>query len=118
MFVLGLLLALIAVGAFVVVLVGGAHEQALLFSGSVQTSTLVFFLAGAAALLVFIIGLELIRSGVGKANQRRKDRRRLRKLESREEARGQGATTPASGKHADTPAETPTTPETSEERRE
>lgn len=84
MLVLGLILILIAVAAVVTVLVSGTDEQSALFGGSVQLPTLVVFLAGAAALLLFMVGLGLVRSGLGREVRRRKDARRLRKLERRE----------------------------------
>ena len=87
MFVLGLILILLSAGALVAVLASGTDDQAAMYGGSVNLPTLVVFLAGAAALLLFIMGLELVRSGLKRANQNRKNTRRLRKLERREEAR-------------------------------
>ncbi len=87
MFVLGLILILLSAGALVAVLASGTDDQSAMYGGSVNLPTLVVFLAGAAALLLFIMGLELVRSGLKRANQNRKNTRRLRKLERREEAR-------------------------------
>jgi len=87
MFVLGLILILVSAGALVAVLASGTDDSAALYGGSVSMPTLVVFLLGAAALLLFVIGLELVRSGVKRANQNRRDKRRLRKLERREELR-------------------------------
>ena len=87
MFVLGLILILLSAGALVAVLASGTNDTAALYGGSVTMPTLVVFLLGAGALLVFVIGLELVRSGVKRANQNRRDKRRLRKLERREELR-------------------------------
>jgi hypothetical protein len=87
MFVLGLILILLSAGALVAVLASGTDDTAALYGGSVTMPTLVVFLLGAGALLVFVIGLELVRSGVKRANQNRRDKRRLRKLERREELR-------------------------------
>ena len=87
MFVLGLILILLSAGALVAVLASGTDDQAAMYGGSLNLPTLVVFLAGAAALLLFIMGLELVRSGLKRANQNRKNTRRLRKLERREEAR-------------------------------
>lgn len=87
MFVLGLILILLSAGSLIAVLSSGTGDQASLYGGSVQLPTLVIFLAGAAALLIFIMGLELVRSGVRRANENRKAKKRLRKLEKREELR-------------------------------
>jgi len=92
MFVLGLILILLSAGALVAVLATGADDQAAMYGGSVQLPTLVIFLAGAAALLLFIMGLELVRSGLKRANKNRKNNRRLRTLEKNEaEQPGQNA---------------------------
>jgi hypothetical protein len=87
MLVLGILLILLSAGALLAVLGSGTDEQAGLYSGTVELPTLVMFLAGAATLLIFIMGLELLRSGIRKANRNRKDTSRLRKLEQRENER-------------------------------
>ena len=90
MFVLGLILILLSAGALVAVLATGTNDQAAMYGGSIELPTLVIFLAGAAALLLFIMGLELVRSGVKRANQNRLNKKRLRKLEKREDARQDG----------------------------
>ena len=90
MFVLGLILILLSAGALVAVLASGTDDQAAMYGGSIELPTLVLFLAGAAALLLFIMGLELVRSGVKRANQNRLNKKRLRKLEKREDARQDG----------------------------
>ncbi len=87
MLALGIILILVSAGALVVVLTSGASEQAALFSGKVELPTFVVLLAGAATLLIFIMGLELFRSGVRRANRNRKDSRRLRKLEQEQQRR-------------------------------
>jgi hypothetical protein len=87
MFVLGLILILLSAGALVAVLASGTDDQAAMYGGSLNLPTLVVFLAGAAALLLFIMGLELVRSGLKRATQNRKNTRRLRKLEKREAQR-------------------------------
>lgn len=90
MFVLGLILILLSAGTLVAVLATGTNDQAAMYGGSIELPTLVVFLAGAAALLLFIMGLELVRSGVKRANQNRLNKKRLRKLEKREDARQDG----------------------------
>ena len=91
MFVLGLLLIVLSAGALVAVLASGTDDQAAMYGGSIHVPTLVIFLAGAAALLLFIMGLELVRSGLKRANRTRRNNKRLRKLEKREERHGDEA---------------------------
>ena len=102
MLVLGLVLILLAAGSFVAVLASGTDDKAALYGGSVEMPTLVIFLAGALALLVIVLGVELVRSGIRRANQNRQTKKRLRKLERREQLRREdqaaaGGTVPAEG---------------------
>src|SRR6478672_675468 len=87
MLVLGLVLILLAAGSFVAVLASGTDDKAMLYGGSVEMPTLVIFLAGALALLVVVLGVELVRSGIRRANQNRQTKKRLRKLERCEQLR-------------------------------
>ena len=87
MLVLGLVLILLAAGSFVAVLASGTDDKAALYGGSVEMPTLVIFLAGALALLVIVLGVELVRSGIRRANQNRQTKKRLRTLERREQLR-------------------------------
>src|SRR3954451_9244408 len=106
MLALGIILILLSAGALVVALTSGSGENATLFSGNVELPTFVVFLAGAATLLVFIMGLELFRSGVRRANRNRKDSRRLRKLEQQQRgASGEptGERTTSTGQPNETP---------------
>jgi hypothetical protein len=89
MLVLGLVLILFAAGSFVAVLASGTDDKAVLYGGSVEMPTLVVFLAGALALLIVVLGVELVRSGIRRANQNRQTKKRLRKLEQREQLRRQ-----------------------------
>jgi hypothetical protein len=91
MLVLGIVLILIAAGSFVAVLASGTDDHAVLYGGSVQMPTLVVFLAGALALLIIVLGVELVRSGIRRANQNRQTKKRLRKLEKREQLRREQA---------------------------
>ena len=107
MLVLGIILILIAAGVLVAMLVSGTTgPQATMFDGHLHASALVFFLIGAATLLVFIMGLELIRSGLRRANRNRKNNKRLRRLERREAARREEASrreaAATTGPHAST----------------
>ena len=93
MLVIGLLLVLLAALALVAALTAGGDDPAVFDLGivTVETNTLGAFLLGAATLLVFVIGLELIRSGVRRANRRRKEHRELARraeqLEAQEAAK-------------------------------
>ncbi len=102
MLVLGLILILLSAGSLVAVLSSGTDDHAQLFGGAIDVSTMVVFLAGAAALLVFIMGLELVRSGVRRANTNRKTKKKLRNLEKREEQRADSTDTTAGAGSTDT----------------
>ena len=92
MLVLGLVLILFAAGSFVAVLASGSDDKAALYGGSVEMPTLVVFLAGALALLIVVLGVELVRSGIRRARENRQTKKRLRKLEQREQLRRQDET--------------------------
>ena len=92
MLVLGLVLILFAAGSFVAVLASGTDDKAALYGGSVEMPTLVVFLAGALALLIVVLGVEMVRSGIRRANQNRQTKKRLRKLEQREQLRREDET--------------------------
>ena len=96
MFVLGLVLILLAAGSLIAVLASGTDDQAALYGGSLDLPTFVVFLAGAAALLLFIMGLELVRSGIKRANTNRKNTRKLRKLEKQRAGTSTAGARPAS----------------------
>ena len=82
MFVLGLLLVLVAAVAAVAVLAGGGNDPASYSIGSLHVSTnvLTVFVFGVLTLLALMVGLMLLRSGAARANQRRKDARKLKRL--------------------------------------
>ena len=109
MLVLGLILILLSAGSLVAVLSSGTDDHAKLFGGAIDVSTMVVFLAGAAALLVFIMGLELVRSGVRRANTNRKTKKKLRNLEKREEQRADSTDTPSGTAPTDATATRPRT---------
>ena len=109
MLVLGLVLILLSAGTLVAVLSSGTDDHARLFGGAIDVSTLVVFLAGAAALLVFIMGLELVRSGVRRANENRKTKKKLRSYEKREGQRTDGPADLGTSDGAGTTAGTGTT---------
>jgi hypothetical protein len=88
MLVLGIILVILAAGALLAALFGGRDDAADLDLGvlSIETTTMGVFLIGAATLLIFVIGLELIRSGTRRANRHRKERKQLsRRSDKRED---------------------------------
>ncbi|MGZ4438160.1 MAG: hypothetical protein ACXVW6_10990, partial [Nocardioidaceae bacterium] len=74
MLVLGLILIVVAALALLVVIVGGANDPAVIALGSLKWDTTAtwMFIAGALTLLVLIVGLDLLRTGLKRANKRRK----------------------------------------------
>ncbi|MGA8208675.1 MAG: hypothetical protein WB441_01435 [Nocardioidaceae bacterium] len=106
MFVLGLILILLSVGSIIAVVASGTDDRSALYGGDVTLPTLVVFLAGAAALLLLVIGLSLIRSGTKRASQNRKNRKKLRRLERDHPTTTAGAGTTRPG--ADTQSSAPT----------
>ncbi len=113
MLALGIILIAIASVALLVALFGGSPDTVIYDLGpiNVETSALAVFLFGAATVLVFVMGLELIRSGVRRENRRRKERKELnrlsKKLESRESERTR--TTEPTTTHTTTDTATGTT---------
>ena len=101
MLVLGLILILLSAGTVIGVLASGTDDKAVLYGDTLHMPTLVVFLAGAATLLVFIMGLELVRSGIRRANENRKTKKRLRKLEAQEEQRTEPGSAPATPREGD-----------------
>jgi hypothetical protein len=82
MLVLGLVLILVSAIALVAALAGGSNDPATFDLGlfDVQTNTLGVFLLGSATVLLFVMGLELTRSGVRRANRRRKEQKEYQRL--------------------------------------
>ena len=122
MIVLGLVLALLAVGLLLAVVFGGANDRADYVVGGLELemSTMAVFLIGAVTLLIFVVGLSLVRSGSRRAAQRRKDQKELGRLtakldkherrdrdadSTRTEATSSGSTSPesTSSEHPDHP---------------
>jgi hypothetical protein len=89
MLALGLILILLAAGFLLAALAGGADDQAAFAAGSfdMELSTMAVFLLGAGTLLVFVIGLELVRSGLRRGHRRRKESKQLDRLSARLEDR-------------------------------
>lgn len=109
MIVLGLILALLAVGLLLAVIFGGADDRADYVIGGLELemSTLAVFLLGAATLLIFVVALSLIRSGTRRAAQRRKDQKELDRLTAKLDKHER--------REQDTSPEEPTTPDRSEQ---
>jgi hypothetical protein len=89
MIILGLILVLVAAGAIVTALVAAPAQTATFDMGafSLEMNTVGVFFAGAGAVVLLAVGLELIRSGARRANRRRKDKRELNRLSQQLEAR-------------------------------
>jgi hypothetical protein len=91
MLALGVLLVAIAAVALLAALVGGSNEAADFDLGlfTWDTTTMGVFLLGCATVLVFVMGLELIRSGARRAHARRKEHKELTRLSQRLQEREQ-----------------------------
>ncbi len=89
MLVLGLVLILLAAAVMILVIAAGANDPATLTLGNVRwdTSAVALFLAGVLAMLVLIVGLDLLRSGMRRARQRRRDAKKLGELSAKLEQR-------------------------------
>jgi membrane protein implicated in regulation of membrane protease activity len=108
MLALGVILILVAAGA-VLAAVAGASDQTSTFDlgvFSVEMNTLGVFLSGAATVLLLVVGLELVRAGVRRANRRRKERKELNRLTEQLGEREAASRTPAEPR-TETPAEPP-----------
>lgn len=82
MIVAGALLVLFAVGMLLTALFGGSNDPARLSLGPVDLDISVtgVFLVGCATVLVFVMGLELLRSGARRGVRRRRERKQLVEL--------------------------------------
>ncbi len=85
MLALGLILILVSALLLVTALFGGVNDPVPFDLGLVsgETSVMVVFLIGAGTVLLFVMGLELTRSGVRRANRRRKEQKEYQRLSSR-----------------------------------
>ncbi|MDQ4007192.1 MAG: hypothetical protein M3211_03735 [Actinomycetota bacterium] len=94
MIVIGVLLILLAALFLVLVLVGGS-EQTLEFGlglGSLDLTATGIFLLGAATVLIFVSGLELLRSGLRRSMRRRRELKQARAVVADHDRREQPAT--------------------------
>ena len=88
MLILGLILVVLATLALIAALAGGSGQRVDFDLGPVgleMTPTTVFLL-GAATVVIFVIGLELTRTGIRHANKRRQDSKELTRLSAKLEA--------------------------------
>jgi uncharacterized membrane protein len=85
MLVLGLILILVAAAVIVTAVAGGTSETTNFSAGGVHISmnSMTVFFVGAATLLVIMLGLAMVRSGAARANRRRKDTKKLKKLSAK-----------------------------------
>ena len=85
MLLLGLILIVVAGLALLLAIVGGSNDPATLALGGVQwhTNAMWLFIGGALSLLVLVVGLDLLRNGLRRANQRRKDSKELNRLSAK-----------------------------------
>ena len=79
MIVLGALLVLLAIAAFVAAIARGGRPASLdLGVVNVNTTVLMVFLAGALSLLVLVVGLSMLASGLKRERRRRQEVKALR----------------------------------------
>lgn len=121
MIVLGVALAVVALLVIIFVGVGGSETVTVsAFGVDVTASSFVVFLAGAATLLVLLIGLWMIRWGVTRYSRNRAEMQRLRRIEAEVEARQiaelSGGSTATPTHHAPPPPEAPPSRDDSERR--
>ena len=100
MLVLGVILLVLCGGALLAAVFGGSTETATFDLGPVhaQTTTFSVFLVGVFTVVLFAIGLQLVRAGVRRARQRRSEKKELARLTEKlqaHEAGPQGAGTAA-----------------------
>lgn len=107
MLALGIILVLLAVGAFLAALVGGSDERAFFDLGvfSVETNTLGVFLIGAATVLLLVVGLELVRVGARRANRHRREKKELGRLQGELASRERGSRDDTAADATDTAAD-------------
>ncbi len=116
MFALGIILILLAVGAFLAAVVGASNDMSTFELGAfnVEMNTLGVFFAGAATVLLLMLGLALVRAGVAGANRRRREKKELRRKARELDARENAASTSTHGTvhEADTGTHTATRTDT------
>lgn len=90
MLALGIILVLLAAAALLAVGLGGADQRAFVDLGlfGVETTTLGVFLIGALTVLALVVGVALTRAGARRANQHRRQKKELNRLQGELQARG------------------------------
>ena len=93
MIVLGVVLVVLAGLMLLAALLGGSDDPAQLDLGlfEISTSTMGVFLIGAATVLIFVSGLELLRSGVRRSVRRRRELKQARAVVADHDRREQPA---------------------------
>lgn len=114
MLAVGLILIVIATLTLLAALFGGSTQQIEFDLGPIgldMTPTIVFLL-GAATVLLFVMGLELVRSGARRARRRRRDSKELDRLSAKLEEREAAGDRAASGRDRGTDTSADTTERT------
>lgn len=106
MLALGIIFVLLAAALVVGVLLTGTSQQILFTStiGDLNTQPVWVFVAGALAMLLALLGLSFLGRGTRRRVARRKEMRRLRKVEKEQAAAPAATTQPAPGGAAGTSA--------------
>jgi hypothetical protein len=109
MTIIGAILLLISVLLLLGAIFGGSDGEVQLDLGIVEISMSVLsvFLVGAASVLLFVCGLELLRSGTRRSLRRRRELKQARAVVAQHEQRQPAETQPTEGPADDT-ATTPT----------
>jgi hypothetical protein len=99
MLVLGVILLVLCGGALLAAIFGGSTETATFDLGPVhaQTTTFSVFLVGVFTVVLFAIGVQLVRAGVRRARQRRSEKKELARLTEKLQAHEAGTTGGTSG---------------------
>ncbi len=102
MLALGIIFVLLAAALVVGVLLTGTSQEILFTStiGDVNTQPIWVFLAGAVAMLLVLLGLSFFGRGTRRRVARRREMRRLRKVEKEQAAAPAATTQPAPGDDA------------------
>lgn len=101
---LGLFLVLLAVLVLLALVLGGDRAPAVLDLGlfDVDTTTMGIFLIGAATVLVFAAGLELLRSGLRRGHERRKELKHARAVVAKQDQRRDSEQPARTERHGET----------------
>jgi membrane protein implicated in regulation of membrane protease activity len=113
MTVIGVLLILLAAVLLLIGLLAGSDTSTTLSLGGVDISmsAMAIFLMGAATVLIFVSGLELLRSGLRRSLRRRRELKEARAVVAEQERRDRDevGAEPTTSEGAETPSGTTTT---------